>query len=161
MPMRKLAAGWTVREAHGKTPVGRPTGVEGDRPSVVGREECRDGSAVAIFNEPQSLGLRWVDENLEVVDALVLLRESLEESEAGEDHVAVSGERGRRGEKWLLPRLKEIAGCGMVERDLLRLKGRERHGGEEKEVEKRGEGDVPSPPWGLCGYLCLVFPRLD
>jgi hypothetical protein len=47
----------------------------------------------------------------------------------------------------------------MVERDLLGLEGRERHGREGKEMKERGEGAVPSPRGEegcVCGYDSVV-----
>ena len=78
-----------------KAPAGEPTGAPGRR-SIVGWKQGRNGSAIAVLDEPEGFRLRRVREDLQVVEAVVFFREALQNGKAGKDRVGVSFKGGRR-----------------------------------------------------------------
>ncbi len=69
--------------------------------SVVARQECRNGSAGTVFNEPQRLSMRWGGEDLQVVEPVELFCFQAEFGQAADDgrfavHIDGGGRRDER-----------------------------------------------------------------
>src|SRR5436190_24337003 len=117
--------------------------------SVFVREEGGDRPTVSVFYEPQLIAPIGRREDLERVDALLLLCQTLERTQAADDHIEpVPADRRRRGHEGLLGRrLEHAAGPRRSEGNLLRVKSEGVHRKRGMEREKRGSGEAPARRW--------------
>lgn len=94
---------------------------------MIRREQRRDGPSRTVLNEPQILWLGFVDKNLQVIEAAMLVCLLPENMPTGNDHfVRVRFNRRRsRDEGFIRRRTEHVVGIRMIQRDFLRFQSGE------------------------------------